>query len=360
MIVVIDTNQFYGDMRLRRRDFRVVLGQHQRKKVRVVVPEVVVREVPKMFAQQYRTAHDQLARAAANLREIDFDARPSTLPDAGVVRDEYEEWLRKQLAARRVEVAPLPDTSLDELVQRSVEERRPFRADSKGFRDAVIWETVKNLAAEDDVVLISKNSKDFAESDKRPDELHSHLREDLTVAGLAEDRVRLIPDLTTFIDKHVPPVEKAAETAKALLKKDDEWEEELSTKIRDALVTFSLDGHDTVTVVDAEDVSIDNVTLDDSVLEAFEIVGAVPIDEAKGLVSLEVEAHAVLFFSFTAELPDAERLVEQNADAQIDFWEETWAQGSTNSRHVSVMYALDFDVNTHDLGDPEKVMATDD
>jgi len=69
----------------------------------------------------------------------------------------------------------------------------------------VIWLTALELAQEDDVVLISSNSQDFADPDDAT-KLHPDLVGDLDTAGLATDRVRLIPAPYEFVEDRGPLV----------------------------------------------------------------------------------------------------------------------------------------------------------
>jgi hypothetical protein len=56
VIVVPDTNQFHADPRMRKAAFRILMGQHNMGELMLVVPEVVVREVVKLFAAQLDAA----------------------------------------------------------------------------------------------------------------------------------------------------------------------------------------------------------------------------------------------------------------------------------------------------------------
>jgi hypothetical protein len=178
VIVVADTNIFHGGPRMRRSHFRILLGQHLRGRISLALPEVVVRELPKLFQTQLDAASTAIMTETAKLRDLGHDPGPVTVPDSTKARTEFEQQFRAGLKQRGVRVAPVTGI-VDNYLDQSVAERRPFRGKSQGFRDALIWRSVLELADEDEVLLITKNWKDFAQDDKHRDVLHQHLRDDL-------------------------------------------------------------------------------------------------------------------------------------------------------------------------------------
>ena len=223
VIAVADTNQFYSDLRMRGRRLRIVLGEHDRKGFVLAIPEPILRELPKQFAKQLKTARDSVVRDAGKLADLGQPVELSGLPDLAAAKQEYDAALRDELAKRGVLTPGFPPATVEEMFDQSVAEERPFRASSQGFRDAVIWRAVGELAKDHDVVFITRNHKDFAESEKQPDVLHRDLVKSLEDAGLPGDRVELVPDLDTFIDKYVPSSAGHLDTARQLLATDREF-----------------------------------------------------------------------------------------------------------------------------------------
>lgn len=91
MIVVVDTNIFHGDPRMRRANFRILLGQHARGRLSLALPEVVVREVPKLFATQLDAASTAINVEATKLRDLGHDPGKIT----GAVTAERERDLQE-------------------------------------------------------------------------------------------------------------------------------------------------------------------------------------------------------------------------------------------------------------------------
>ncbi len=360
MIVVIDTNQFHGDPCMALRNFRVLLAQHEHGSLELAVPEVVLQELPKMYRREYEAALADLNGGLKKLGKLGYDTSTEPQPPScAEAQKRYAAWLRAHLAECHVRTPALPATDLARLVEHSVAERRPWQANSKGFRDALIWHTVLELAAEDNVILITNNSKDFAESEQAKDVLHPDLGSDVAALGHGEQRVRLIPSLLLYIEHHVTPAERQLLEVRQRLKSDRQWRAELWGQASDSLWRLQLDTWDEVSVVRSDAAEIDNVSVAEVAIEDLQIANAYEAD-TDGFISLELEVRAVLQFTFTTDTGGMEWLAKENADVKFDIHEETFSQGSTLARYVTVTYAVDYSPDTGELGELEKLRAIED
>jgi hypothetical protein len=129
---------------------------------------------------------------------------------------DYEKRLRERLVQASVQILPLPATDHMAMLNRDLERRRPFR-EGKGYRDALLWESVIALAADTGprVALVTENKKDFA----RDEQLHPDLAADLAAIDLPPDRVLLLPSLPDAFERllknslrDAPEVRKALES----------------------------------------------------------------------------------------------------------------------------------------------------
>ncbi len=355
MIVVPDTNAFYGDPMLRRRDFRLLHAEQERGALRVVVPRVVAGELPKLYRQQLSSAGKRAQDALIKLANLDVAVPTLELGELDVAVESYRLLLQARLQELEITVTPLPEVTVAELYEQAIQERRPFQARGRGFKDTLIWRTILDLALDDEVVLITENYLDFAESDDHKDVLHPHLREDLTSQGLEPNRVRVLETLRAFITLHVPSSAIQLDMARVLLDTDRGWAQGLFEKLDTALSRLT-PGRG-VTIVESHNVHVENVTLIDRRLDSVAIQDAYDSD---GLVSLEVGAYATAVFDFTTTPLGAEWLAKEHADIEIDLAEESFVQGHTGERSIAVLYAIEFDPKTFELGEPEQLSAEDD
>ena len=207
MIFVLDTSELHDEKRLDGNLLRLFLLAKALTKQRVCLPAVVIDE-------HLRASRDAMERSVAaierDLRVLSrywgrLDLRLPTLDH------EYEKWrssIADRLRAAGVEVLPYPTTSHESIAARDLKRRKPFSESGKGYRDALIWESVLDLAATSDeqIVFVTSNSKDFADGEA----LHRDLVSDLDARGL-QGRVSLALGLSSALEKHLkhmlPPID---------------------------------------------------------------------------------------------------------------------------------------------------------
>lgn len=188
-IVVIDSNALIADYRLRSVAMTGLVERFRANKLRLVVPEVVVREVIAHFGRDLTEAAATMTKAAGTLGRLGLDAPAHTLnPREGAA--EYEQWLRGQLQELGASIPEPPEVQHLDLVDRALQGRAPFSDDGrKGYRDALIWETVLSCARAGTVAFVTNNHRDFAESTDDVSLVAPTLRADLMRIDEPHDQV---------------------------------------------------------------------------------------------------------------------------------------------------------------------------
>jgi hypothetical protein len=202
-VVVIDANTIVrGPWRLESAAWRVLLHQARTKQVELIVPDLVVREAVGRFRDQLH------ARAAAVTAAVDkvgdlISTVPEVPPvdeDASVAR--YEEELRAALAEAGATVVGLPSVDLIALTQDAIDRRRPFDDKGSGFRDALLWQLVRKVAAERpgcSLALVSNDTKAFAIAKTSPPQPHPNLVADLASIDFTGG-FTLFDSITMYLD----------------------------------------------------------------------------------------------------------------------------------------------------------------
>jgi hypothetical protein len=354
VFVIPDTNAFRGDPMMHGHKFRVLIGEHDRGVKILAIPEAVLRELPRQFREQFETAVIKVQKGADTLRNLGINLGPLPMPAVQQASQEYEQSLRKQLLAKNVRIPPIPDRKVEEFFDAANARRRPFGLEGKGLKDAVVWRTVLDLAHEGEVILISRDG-DFR--DEKSHDIHEHLLADLAREGLSADRVRLADDLDEYLEEYVDGSTQALELARNLLAEDQSWASELRESLRQALLSLDI-SRDPVTISTSPNASPDFQYVDEATIEDLEIKNAYETGDNE-IVSLEVVVRAEMQFTFITSRAEMEWLASEESDVDFDLYEETFAQGHTGDRYVSIEFALDFGVDSHDLGEPEKLHAED-
>lgn len=190
-VVIFDANPLYGLRTLSGADFASLLALARLRVIRLVVPDVVVRELARQGAKEFNDKHSKLRNAVKELNDVidaarfvDVIARPGAAASGPepLARSALYEALVTYLGTKRVRIARYPEMPVAELLEWDLDRRKPFSETGKGFRDALIWATIRALCAEEDpespVLFVTKNSDDFWAS-KNKKELHPHLRDEL-------------------------------------------------------------------------------------------------------------------------------------------------------------------------------------
>jgi hypothetical protein len=201
-VVVIDANAIVqGPWWLDSAAWRVLLYQARRGAIRLVVPEVVIREAVGCFQRALEDRLDKCRSAARNLRDLTRTELAAVDMEIAGSTGAYETHLRATLSDAHALLTPLPEIDISSLVDRAVGRRRPFDDSGSGFRDSLLWEAVVLEVLDDaeaEVALVSNDHHAFWES-AQSSILHPHLVEDLRTRQ-TKGAVRLEQNLVAYLD----------------------------------------------------------------------------------------------------------------------------------------------------------------
>lgn len=190
--VVVDTNVLWssGEVEQGVGWQELLTWAEHRPDVGFVVPEVVVLELARqeadrqqksftVLSKQWNKALGALRYAGVRIPEIvDSSVDLATIEPMSL--DDVGGDMRKKLAERGIRLWPVPEgCSHLEMLRKSLVQHPPFDETDKGYRDALIWETVCELAAEATdgaVVVLVTSDKDFRE--EGAEDLHPKLVEE--------------------------------------------------------------------------------------------------------------------------------------------------------------------------------------
>lgn len=204
MWIVIDTNAFYEDLRLKK-SFDLLFRNIENIHFSLRTPELVVQEVVNIYREQRQSHLSKMPSHAKELKLLTSLDINIAIQEENLANDllEYEGYLRGKLLSNG-EIVPLPNVTVQSIIDRDLARRRPFKENGVGFRDTLIWETILELVIRqeyDGLVFITNNTKDFVEGRG----LHSDLIEDLESKGANLDSIRVFSSVQQFIDDMVNP-----------------------------------------------------------------------------------------------------------------------------------------------------------
>jgi len=107
--------------------------------------------------------------------------------------------LLKKISEAGGKTIPYPKTPHDKIVERALQRRKPFKHNGSGYRDLLIWESVRSQAfgGHERIAFATANTADFASG--------SQLHQDLSSDILNPQRVEIFTSLQSFNEKHILP-----------------------------------------------------------------------------------------------------------------------------------------------------------
>lgn len=210
MKIIIDTNIINKDYKLQGK-YIVTLSEAAAKLgYEVCVPEVVVDEIISHYKSELKEAYDTCLMGVSKLKKL-LPEMPKSIISQELI-DEYLEKFREQyeaeLLAKNIKILPYPEVDHKSIVAKELENKKPFKDSSKGYRDSLIWETVKSVLVpvkdlfdECQIQLLTRNTKDFADGNG----LHLDLKDELLALGYSDNVVKLVTDCEKFFKDIIHP-----------------------------------------------------------------------------------------------------------------------------------------------------------
>lgn len=199
MHIVPDANIIIAEGYGSSRRFRQLLSLLETLQYNLYVPKLVIEEVVAKFERDFDEDIEEIKRRVKDLSlrlDKELSSHIDELDRAHEISSSRQR-LEARFGASNCTILDYPVISHEELVRRATTRTKPFDNEGSGYRDALIWETVLNLATEvDSEVVFISNDNDFS---NRKHELHIELKNQLVDRGLTEDKVILLRSLSTFI-----------------------------------------------------------------------------------------------------------------------------------------------------------------
>jgi hypothetical protein len=203
MNIVFDTNIFIQYPKLSSKEFDVILDYLERTKSKIILPQIVLEELPVVYKRNLIKKSEDANRYLKNLKQFIVGETVSDLQfDPDALTTKFMDNIKNKLKINFDEqVFPYKKEYFQESIRRSINRIRPCSEKREEFRDTILWLSVLDIARltdERNVVFISGNKKDFL-ADAGNGQLHSDLLADVKNHRVT---VKYYQNIHGFIQEH--------------------------------------------------------------------------------------------------------------------------------------------------------------
>ena len=202
----MDSNIFRGDLLLRSKEIDIMLFYLQKTDSRVVIPQLVFEEIKELYRKVVTERVREYSKAKNNLRLsiIEMPILEEINIDIDKEIGKYIEYVYQRFSLDESDIFPYKNEYLGEVVNRAIQRKKPCGEDGQGFRDAILWLSILDYACEvyeKQIVFISNNTKDFADS---KNVLHGDLIQDAQNKNVS---INYFVSVKDFIAEHTVKID---------------------------------------------------------------------------------------------------------------------------------------------------------
>lgn len=203
--IIIDTNVIHLDFKLNKARIVTLCNTSTILGHEIFIPEVVIDEIVKQYDEKAEEYINSFNKALKKLSDLSTSPITQTPIDAKGFISNYRNELNNRIKQLGIGIIPYPNTGHKIMVERELGKKKPFKDSTKGYRDALIWDSVmehtQKYSSNCGIIFLTANSKDFADKDKKG--LHTDLIADCISNGIPPTSIRLVTDIQNFIDNEI-------------------------------------------------------------------------------------------------------------------------------------------------------------
>ncbi|MFA6403588.1 MAG: PIN domain-containing protein [Salinivirgaceae bacterium] len=203
MDIAIDTNIIRGDFFFKSKEFEILFDYLKKTESKFIISEVVLQETEEIYRRTLLEQKDILQKNQESIHNILNREIPliSDNIDIEIETRKYISFLKEKLSLTDKNIIEYDKEYLPELIKRAVKKTMPFKNEDKGFRDTVIWLSLKDYCKkvqEKQIIFISNNPTDFGNS-----KVKNKLNESLEIECTEEKiRINYFNTIKDFVEYH--------------------------------------------------------------------------------------------------------------------------------------------------------------
>lgn len=248
MKVIFDTTVFGHGFNAQSADVRLIKKFLNSTSAELCVPTMVIDEAVNLA----RKSIEESNKSLGDTQRLTGDSATFKKVEVKTAVAKYRSDLDSLLQSLKARILPYPAVSHADLAKRALDAYKPFVSGGRGYRDALIWYTMLDLASSckgEEIAFISGNTHDWCKS-KTEIELHSDLVKDLKSKGIDAASFKYFDSLASFVEKYaietlpvsspsVPVTAAPADYQQLLVDGDEAIKTMLSASLPDFLRSYS-------------------------------------------------------------------------------------------------------------------------
>ncbi|MBM9616309.1 DUF4935 domain-containing protein [Desulfobulbus rhabdoformis] len=204
MHIFIDTNIFFNNWYLRSAHFQIFSNYIKNTDARILLPKVICEEVENKYRTELKNVREEVQKAVRSANNFCFESFKIDIDQ--FPNDEYKFFEIANNVLNNVDLIGYENVDQRKIFSNALNAKKPFREKEKGYRDTLIWlsllDYINNNIIEDEIVIITNNSKDFFESKNNEFYLHQDLIEDIKNYDI-KNNFTVRNSLKAFIESNV-------------------------------------------------------------------------------------------------------------------------------------------------------------
>lgn len=246
MKIILDTNIIFADHFLSGAKIRNLCESVKSTGDSVYIPEIVCDEATNQYKENLHKCKSKIESAISDYKRLTNNESNIVITKNISIEEEfeiYQKTFKEQIDKLGIKIIPYPKTLHKVLVERDLARKKPFTVEGKGYRDALIWESIKSLCEEPydtleipEIIFVTNNSKDFCEKDYS---LHIDLVEDLENNEINKSAIKIIENIDVFINEHIKLKQKILNEILIKLKRDKQYKEiDLNVEVEERISKY--------------------------------------------------------------------------------------------------------------------------
>ena len=205
MDIVLDTNIFIeSKYLLQSKEFEILEDYLKKTNSFFILPEVILLEVEQKYKEELIECLEQQKKSTHNLNLLQHSVKKrikNVEIDIEKQTKSYIKYLRNKLNILQPQILPYKNEYLPELLNRAITKTKPFQKEDKGFRDTIIWLTLKDYCKSIDsnqLIFISTNRNDFGTPTENS-QLNQSLLQECNESNI---KINYFNSVNDFVEKH--------------------------------------------------------------------------------------------------------------------------------------------------------------